>query len=60
MGVVALTLLPDRPDSPAGKSRFLTVDERKTAMSRMDRGISGDRGLVVNRGALFRVCWFCV
>ena len=51
MGVVALTLLPNRPDSPAGKGRFLTVEERRIAMARMNRGISGDRGLVVNRGA---------
>ncbi|KLO13698.1 MFS general substrate transporter [Schizopora paradoxa] len=49
MGVIAFMLLPNRPDSPAGEGRFLTVEERKIAMARMNRGISGDRGLVVNR-----------
>ncbi len=45
MGFVALAFLPDRPDM----TKFLNEDERKIAVARMNRGVSGDKGLVVNR-----------
>lgn len=45
MGIVTLVFLPDRPDM----TTFLNEDERKIAVARMNRGVSGDRGLVVNR-----------
>lgn len=45
MGFIALLFLPDRPEM----TRFLTEDERKLAVARMNRAISGDTGLVVKR-----------
>jgi len=45
MGCVAFIWLPDRPEMTS----FLTEDERKLAIARMNRGISGDSGLVVNK-----------
>lgn len=45
MGLVALFFLPDRPDM----TKFLDEDERKIAVARMNRGVSGDKGLVLNR-----------
>lgn len=30
-------------------TKFLDEDERKIAVARMNRGVSGDKGLVVNR-----------
>lgn len=45
MGSIALFFLPDRPDM----TKFLDEDERRIAMARMNRGVSGDKGLVVNR-----------
>ena len=38
----------DRPEM----TRFLNEGERKIAISRMNRSISGDVGLVVNKGML--------
>lgn len=46
MGVIAIALLPDRPEM----TKFLNEDERRIALARMNRGISGDTGLVVNKG----------
>jgi len=48
MGFVALAFLPDRPDM----TKFLNEDERKIAVARMNRGVSGDKGLVVNRSQI--------
>ena len=48
LGVTALVLLPNRPESTS----FFNEEERKIALVRMNRGISGDTGLVVNRGWL--------
>lgn len=45
MGVIALMFLPDRPEM----TKFLNEDERKIAIARMNRAISGDVGLVVNK-----------
>lgn len=48
LGLVAFAFLPDRPEM----TRFLNEGERKIAISRMNRSISGDVGLVVNKGML--------
>ena len=53
MGLVAISLLPDRPEM----TPFFNTDERRIAMARMSRGISGDKGLVVNKGAR---CFLCL
>lgn len=45
LGFLCLSLLPDRPES----TQFLTAAERKIAISRMNRGTSGDFGAVVRR-----------
>ncbi|KAG1816941.1 major facilitator superfamily domain-containing protein [Suillus variegatus] len=45
LGLLCLSLLPDRPES----TQFLTAAERKIAISRMNRGTSGDFGAVVRR-----------
>ncbi|EJD05399.1 MFS general substrate transporter [Fomitiporia mediterranea MF3/22] len=49
MGLVALVFLPDRPE----KTHFLNEDERKIAIARMNRAISGDTGFVVNKNHIF-------
>jgi len=45
MGIIAIAFLPDRPEM----TKFLNEDERRIALARMNRGISGDTGLVVNK-----------
>lgn len=45
LGVMALVLLPDRPES----TTFLTKAERELALQRMNRYASGDTGLQVDR-----------
>ncbi|KAG1745281.1 major facilitator superfamily domain-containing protein [Suillus lakei] len=45
LGLFCLFMLPDRPES----TQFLTAAERKIAISRMNRGTSGDFGAVVRR-----------
>ncbi|KAI0049241.1 MFS general substrate transporter [Auriscalpium vulgare] len=45
LGVVALFLLPNRPDS----TTFLTEDERALAFERANRDTSGDVGYMVNK-----------
>ncbi|KAF8517140.1 major facilitator superfamily domain-containing protein [Hysterangium stoloniferum] len=45
MGCVAFIWLPDRPEMTS----FLTEDERKLAVARMNRGISGDSGPTINK-----------
>ncbi|OCB89282.1 MFS general substrate transporter [Sanghuangporus baumii] len=49
LGLVAVAFLPDRPEM----TRFLNEDERKIAIARMNRSISGDTGLVVYKGFLY-------
>lgn len=46
MGLIALVFLPDRPEMTS----FLTEDERKIAVARMNRATSGVTGLVLNKG----------
>ena len=45
LGFVAIFFLPDRPEM----TNFLYEDERKIAIERMNRAISGDIGLTVNK-----------
>ncbi|KAF5310733.1 hypothetical protein D9619_007895 [Psilocybe cf. subviscida] len=45
LGVVTYFFLPDRPESSA----YLTPRERQVAVQRMNRGISSDKGAVLNR-----------
>ncbi|THH00323.1 hypothetical protein EW145_g7104 [Phellinidium pouzarii] len=45
LGIAAITLLPDRPEMTS----FFNEDERAIAVSRMNRAISGDVGLNVNK-----------
>ncbi|KAL5476956.1 hypothetical protein ACEPAI_3142 [Sanghuangporus weigelae] len=45
LGFVAVAFLPDRPEM----TRFLNENERKIAIARMNRSISGDTGLVINK-----------
>ncbi|EJC98223.1 MFS general substrate transporter [Fomitiporia mediterranea MF3/22] len=45
MGVIALFALPDRPEM----THFFTEDERRLAMERRTRSISGDVGFTVNK-----------
>ncbi|KAJ7634655.1 MFS general substrate transporter [Roridomyces roridus] len=45
MGVVALCFLPNRPES----TTFLNERERSIALDRMNRGISGDTGVKVDK-----------
>jgi hypothetical protein len=44
-------MLPDRPES----TQFLTPAERKLAISRMNRGTSGDFGAVVRRSNVHKI-----
>lgn len=46
LAIFTAFLLPDRPESTS----FLTEDERKIALRRMNRSSSGDTGAVVNQG----------
>ena len=46
MGLVAILFLPDRPEM----TKFLKEDERKIAIARMNRSISGDTGLRLSKG----------
>jgi hypothetical protein len=48
MGLVALCFLPNRPDSTS----FLTEREREIQLVRMSRGISGDKGAMLNKCTL--------
>lgn len=51
LGVLCLFMLPDRPES----TQFLTTAERKIAISRMNRGTSGDFGAVVRRSSAHKI-----
>lgn len=44
LGIVAMFLLPNRPE----ETTYLNEEERQLAVERMNRGISGDTGRVVN------------
>ena len=47
MGVVTIFLLPDRPE----ETPFLTEEERKLQLRRMNRGLAADVGRTVNKSA---------
>ncbi|KAG2036768.1 major facilitator superfamily domain-containing protein [Suillus americanus] len=49
LGLLCLFILPGRPES----TQFLTAAERKIAISRMNRGTSGDFGAVVRRSKIY-------
>jgi len=49
LAIFTAFLLPDRPESTS----FLTEDERKIALRRMNRSSSGDTGAVVNKEHIF-------
>ncbi|KAL5523310.1 hypothetical protein ACEPAF_1577 [Sanghuangporus sanghuang] len=52
-GITAILLLPQRPEM----TRFLSEEERKIAIERMNRAISGDVGFKINKthvGAAFK------
>lgn len=49
LGVIALLLLPDRPES----THFLNGSERVIAIERMNRSISGDTGAIINKGDFY-------
>lgn len=44
LGIVAMFLLPNRPE----ETTYLNEEERQLAVERMNRGLSGDTGRVVN------------
>jgi hypothetical protein len=46
MGIVAITLLPDRPEMTS----FFNEEERKLALERINRATSADIGFTINKG----------
>lgn len=52
MGIIAIAFLPDRPEM----TKFFDEDERQIAIARMNRGISGDNGLILNKGITMCLC----
>ncbi len=48
LGVAAILLLPDRPE----ETRYLTEEERKVALERMNRGTTADTGRVLHKSEL--------
>lgn len=45
LGIIAIFFLPNRPEM----TKFFNEDERKIAISRMNRDMSGDSGYNINK-----------